>query len=78
MSFIASHDFSAGLVLRVLGISSSTYYGWKQRQHNPSRHQLDDAALLEQIEKIRSVNEFAPIGTRAPNTPECTGSAWRM
>jgi putative transposase len=59
MSFIAAHDFPAGLVLRVLGIPTSTYYDWRTRQYSPSRRQLDDAALLEQILKVRSVNEFA-------------------
>jgi putative transposase len=63
MSFIASitraHDFPAGLVLRVLNIAESTYYHWRARQVSPSRRELDDAALLEQIVKVRSVNEFA-------------------
>ena len=63
MSFIASitraHDFPAGLVLRVLNVPESTYYDWRARRVSPSRRQLDDAALLEQIVKVRSVNEFA-------------------
>ena len=59
MSFIDTHDFPAGLVLRVLGIPASTYYDWRTRRDAPSRRELDDAALLEQIVKIRSVNEFA-------------------
>ncbi|MPZ67334.1 MAG: IS3 family transposase [Pseudonocardiaceae bacterium] len=59
MSFIDAHDFLAGLVLRVLGIPTSTYYDWRARRVSPSRHELDDAALLEQIGKVRSVNEFA-------------------
>ena len=59
MSFIDAHDFPAGLVLRVLGIAESTYYDWRARQASPSRRELDDAALLEQIVKIRAaVTEF--------------------
>jgi len=59
MSFLSAHDFPVGLVLRVLGIPASTYYDWPARQAAPSRHALDDEALLEQITKVRSVNEFA-------------------
>ena len=59
MSFIDAHDFPAGLVLRVLDIATSTYYDWRARRVSPSRRELDDAALLEQILKVRSVNEFA-------------------
>ncbi len=59
MSFIDAHDFPAGLVLRVLGITESTYYDWRARRVAPSRRHLDDAALLEQILKIRSAHEFA-------------------
>jgi putative transposase len=59
MSFIDAHDFPAGLVLRVLGIAESTYYDWRVRRVTPSRRALDDAALLEQIVKIRAAHEFA-------------------
>jgi putative transposase len=59
MSFVDAHDFPAGLVLRVLDIAESTYYDWRARRVAPSRRELDDAALLEQILKVRSVNEFA-------------------
>ena len=59
MSDIDAHDFPAGLVLRVLDIPESTYYDWRARRVTASRRELADAALLEQILKIRSVHEFA-------------------
>jgi putative transposase len=59
MSFVDAHDFPAGLVLRVLGIAESTYYDWRARRVTPSRRELDDAALLEQILKVRAAHEFA-------------------
>jgi len=63
MSFIDNvadaHDFPAGLVLRVLGVAESTYYDRRTRQVTPSRRELDDAVLLEQILKIRASHEFA-------------------
>jgi putative transposase len=60
MSFIDAHDFPVGLACRVLGIPRSTYYDRRARQVSPSQHELDDAELLEKIEKVRGVNEFAP------------------
>ena len=63
MSFIDNvadaHDFPAGLVLRVLGVAESTYCDRRTRQVTPSRRELDDAVLLEQILKIRASHEFA-------------------
>ena len=59
MSFIDAHDFPAGLVLRVLSIPESTYYDWRARRVSPSRRELDDAALFEQILKVCSTDEFA-------------------
>jgi putative transposase len=59
MSFIDAHDFAVGLVLRVLGIPSATYYRWRVRAVQPSRRELQDAELLEMIVKIRSSHEFA-------------------
>ena len=59
MSFIDDHDFSVGLVLRVLEIPSSTYYDWRARAASPSQRQREDAELLARIEQIRSSHEFA-------------------
>lgn len=41
-----------GLLLRVLGISRSTYYHWEARAADPSRHARDDAALTVHIHRI--------------------------
>ncbi|MBB6172882.1 putative transposase [Nocardiopsis mwathae] len=60
MSFIDAHDFSVGLVLRVLGVASSTYYGWRARVASPSQRHREDAELLEKIIEIREADEFAP------------------
>ena len=59
MSFIDDHDFSVGLVLRVLGIPASTYYDWRARAASPSQRHREDAELLERIVQIRSAHEFA-------------------
>lgn len=59
MSFVDAHEFPVGLVLRVLDIPASTYHDWRARRVSPSRHELDDAALLEQIVKVRAAHEFA-------------------
>lgn len=59
MNFIDAHDFSVGLVLRVLGIPASTYYGWRKARQAPSRRAIEDAELLGLIDKIRGECEFA-------------------
>ena len=59
MNFVDAHDFSVGLVLRVLGIAASTYYGWRARRTNPSRRARQDDELLEKIDEIRGEHEFA-------------------
>jgi HTH-like domain len=59
MRFIDAHDFSVDLVLRVLGIASSTYYDWRTRRTSPSARACEDARLLGMIDDIRSEHEFA-------------------
>ena len=59
MSFVDAHDFSAGLVLRVLNIASSTYYDWRARRTSPSPRRCGDEPLLTLIEEIRALHEFA-------------------
>lgn len=59
MRFIDAHDFPVDLVLRVLGIPSSTYYDWRARAATPSARQLADAELLEKLKAIRGSHEFA-------------------
>lgn len=59
MNFIDAHDFSVGLVLRVLSIASSTYYGWRTARQQPSQRARTDSGLLVLIDEIRGQNEFA-------------------
>ena len=42
------------LVLRVLGIASSTYYGWLRQAKAPSRRNLVDQELLAEIVDIHT------------------------
>jgi putative transposase len=48
----SSPSRSVSTLCRVLGVSRSGYYGWSAR--GPSRHELEDAALLERIEAIHA------------------------
>ncbi|UGT90128.1 IS3 family transposase [Mycobacterium ostraviense] len=59
MNFIDAHDFSVDLVLRVLGVAASTYYGWRARRAQPSLRARRDAELLVLIDEIRGQSEFA-------------------
>jgi putative transposase len=59
MSFVDAHDFSVDLVLRVLGVPTSTYYDLRARREAPSRRAQEDAALLATIDEIRGSHEFA-------------------
>lgn len=43
----------------VLGIASSTYYGWRTARQQPSPRARTDAGLLVLIDEIRGQNEFA-------------------
>lgn len=53
MRLVKDHpQHSVELVLRVLGIASSTFYGWLQQAKNPSRRRLADEQLLAQIVDI--------------------------
>ena len=59
MRFLEEHrEHPAALVLRVLGIPASTYYGWRERRARPPRRALEDAVLLEKIKEIRASSEF--------------------
>jgi putative transposase len=54
-----THDFSVGLLLRVLGIPAATYYDWRTARRAPSRRAIEDAELLRLIDAIRGEHEFA-------------------
>ncbi|MEU4408466.1 IS3 family transposase [Streptosporangium sp. NPDC023963] len=61
MKFIDEHPGLAAveLILRVLGVPTPTYYGWRERLARPSARAVADALLLEEIKKIRADHEFA-------------------
>ncbi|HZE16026.1 MAG TPA: IS3 family transposase [Mycobacterium sp.] len=59
MNFVDAHDFSVDLVLRVLGIAPSTYYGWRRARTEPSKRAREDAELLGLIDTIRGEHPFA-------------------
>ncbi|KAF0957143.1 hypothetical protein MLGJGCBP_08062 [Rhodococcus sp. T7] len=59
MRSIDAHDFPVGLVLRVLGIASSTYYDWRARATLPARRRREDVELLGLTDEIRASHKFA-------------------
>ncbi|WP_089962396.1 IS3 family transposase [Lentzea xinjiangensis] len=48
--------FGVEPILRVLGIASSTYYGWGQRQADPSPRQRQDEELVAEIVDIHTTS----------------------
>ncbi|MGV9681048.1 IS3 family transposase [Nocardia sp. NPDC003482] len=55
MRFVKDHpQHSVELVLRVLGIASSTFYGWLAQAKNSSRRRLADEQLLAEIVDIHT------------------------
>ncbi|MGV9678538.1 IS3 family transposase [Nocardia sp. NPDC003482] len=53
MAFVSEHpQHPVELVLRVLGIASSTYYGWLRQAQAPSARRLADQELLAEIVDI--------------------------
>ncbi len=54
MRFVEDSPHSVELVLRVLGIASSTYYWWRKRLQAPSARQIADEPLLAEIVDIHT------------------------
>ncbi|MFI9536882.1 IS3 family transposase [Nocardia fusca] len=54
MRFVKDSRHPVELVLRVLGIASSTYYWWCKRLDEPSARQIADEALLAEIVDIHT------------------------
>ncbi|MBF6353367.1 IS3 family transposase [Nocardia higoensis] len=54
MRFVEDSPHPVELVLRVLGIASSTYYWWRKRLREPSARQIADAQLLAEIVDIHT------------------------
>lgn len=55
MRFVDEHpQHRVELVLRVLGIPVSTFYGWRRQAAQPSARQLDDEVLIAEIVDIHT------------------------
>ncbi|MFC8048135.1 IS3 family transposase, partial [Nocardia sp. NPDC057353] len=54
MGFVEDSPHPVELVLRVLGIASSTYYWWRKRSVRPSARQVADEQLLAEIVDIHT------------------------
>ncbi|HZP52491.1 IS3 family transposase [Actinocrinis sp.] len=55
MRFVNEHpQHPVDLVLRVLGIASSTFYGWRKQAKHPSARRLADEGLLAEIVEIHT------------------------
>ncbi|MGW4330333.1 IS3 family transposase [Nocardia sp. NPDC004573] len=54
MRFVEDSPHSVELVLRVLGIASSTYYWWRKRLQAPSARQIADEPFLAEIVDIHT------------------------
>ncbi|MFI6368812.1 IS3 family transposase [Nocardia sp. NPDC050630] len=55
MRFVSEHpEHSVELVLRVLGIASSTFYGWLKQARQPSARRLADEELLAEIVDVHT------------------------
>ena len=54
MRFVDEHRdrYAVALLLRVLGIEASTYYGWVQQAQQPCNRDLEDLGLLSNIYEI--------------------------
>ena len=63
MSFVDTHDFPVGLVLRVLDIAASTLLSVAGPADAPSQRAREDAELLALIDGIRAqVEAVCPTG----------------
>ena len=54
MRFVDEHRdrYAVALLLRVLGIEASTFYGWVQQAQQPCNRDLEDLGLLSNIYEI--------------------------
>nr|WP_280273439.1 hypothetical protein [Nocardia wallacei] len=72
--FVKDHpQHSVELVLRVLGIASSTFYGWLAQAKNPSRRRLADEQLLAEIVDIHTSSGGTYGSPRMHATPRHRG-----
>ena len=51
--------FSAGEILRELGVSRQTLYRWRQDGKVPPGHRFRDGKLLFELNEVEEIREFA-------------------
>ncbi len=77
MRFVQDHkdSFAVALLLRVLNVSSSTYYGWRRQETDPCERAEVDRALLSNIYQIWDASGAPTAPTVSTVSCAATGSS---
>jgi hypothetical protein len=59
--------FGVEPILRVIGVATSTFYGWLKQAAEPSQRRRDDAVLVADIGRIHERSGQNPSATPAPD-----------
>jgi putative transposase len=59
--------FGVEPILRIIGVATSTFYGWLKQAAEPSQRRRDDAVLVADIGRIHERSGQNPSATPAPD-----------